>query len=116
MFDILEREFGIKLKIFYHIQAEPQDQSVLKLKPLLAKLDPWVLTSLSSLAQTSKSTALSMAFLLTDEISITDAAKISRLDENYQSQVFGRVEGAHDLADANTLTTFATAKTVLNLS
>jgi chaperone required for assembly of F1-ATPase len=52
---------------------------------------------------------------LRDEISIEDAVKIARVDENYQTSHFGKVEGAHDYDEAATLTTFATAKNVINL-
>ena len=57
-----------------------------------------------------------MAFLLKNDLSIHEAVEIARVDENYQSKHFGRVEGAHDFDEAATLTTFATAKNIINLS
>jgi chaperone required for assembly of F1-ATPase len=52
---------------------------------------------------------------LRNEISIQEAVEIARVDENYQSKHFGRVEGAHDYDEAATLATFATARNVINL-
>jgi chaperone required for assembly of F1-ATPase len=68
-----------------------------------------------SIAQTAKSTAIAMALILNDDLPIKEAVDIARVDENYQSKHFGRVEGAHDFDEALTLSTFATAKNVINL-
>jgi chaperone required for assembly of F1-ATPase len=35
VFDIMEREFGVKLKVFYDINIEPQHSSVSKVVPLI---------------------------------------------------------------------------------
>jgi chaperone required for assembly of F1-ATPase len=56
-----------------------------------------------------------MAFLLKNDISIEEAVRIARVDENYQTKHFGSVEGAHDYDEASTLATFATSKNILNL-
>jgi ATP synthase F1 complex assembly factor 2 len=115
IFDILEKDFGIKLKVFHNIQMEPQDSSVTKLLPMLSTFDNFVLFSLYSVAISAKSTAIALSFLLRDHISIEEAVAIARVDENYQSKHFGRVEGAHDLDEAGSLTTFASAKNLINL-
>ena len=115
IFDILEKEFGVKLKIFHDIQVEPQHSSVSKVVPLLRTIDNYVLFSLYTVAQQSKSTAIALSFLLHNELSIREAVEIARVDENYQTQHFGKVEGAHDYDEANTLCTFATAKNIINL-
>lgn len=56
-----------------------------------------------------------MALIMKNDLSIKDAVDIARVDENYQSNHFGKVEGAHDYDQAVTLTTFATAKNIINL-
>jgi len=48
-------------------------------------------------------------------MTVQEAVEIARLDVNYQASAFGRVEGAHDLDEANFFATFSTAKTVVNL-
>jgi len=53
--------------------------------------------------------------LLRNDLSIQEAVDIARVDENYQVKHFGKVEGAHDYDEAATLTTFATAKNIINL-
>lgn len=57
-----------------------------------------------------------MSLILRNDLSIQDAVNIARVDENYQTKHFGRVEGAHDYDEAVTLSTFATAKNLVNLS
>ena len=94
---------------------EPQDKSIQKLKPIMQELDPFVLNSLYAVAQSAKSTAIALSLILKYELSIQDAVNISRVDENYQSSIFGKVEGAHDFDEAHALTTFATAKSLVNL-
>ena len=49
-------------------------------------------------------------------ISIEEAVRAARIDEDFQSSVFGVVEGAHDLDEAYLYAVFATAKSVVNLS
>eukprot|EP00347_Sterkiella_histriomuscorum_P002958 403366146 len=115
IFEILEREFGIKLKIFHSIQIDAQDSSVQKLQPILQNCDPYVLSSLYSISQSSKSTAIALAFILRSELNIHDAVSIARVDENYQSKHFGKVEGAHDFDEAHSQAVFGTAKNVINL-
>ena len=86
-----------------------------KVVPLFKSVDNYVLFSLYSVAQQAKSTAIALAFLLKNDITIEEAVRIARVDENYQTKHFGVVEGAHDYDEATTLATFATAKTILNL-
>ena len=83
--------------------------------PLIRGFDTFTLFSLYSVTQQAKSTAIAVAFLLRNEISIREAVDIARVDENYQSKHFGRVEGAHDYDEAATLSIFATAKNIINL-
>ena len=42
-----------------------------------------VLSSLYAIAQSSKSTAIALAFILRDELRIEEAVSIARVDENY---------------------------------
>jgi chaperone required for assembly of F1-ATPase len=71
--------------------------------------------SLYAISQSCKSTAIALAFILRDELTIQEAVNIARVDENYQSKHFGKVEGAHDFDEAHTLTTFGTARNIVNL-
>lgn len=66
VFDIMEREFGVKLKVYYDINVDPQHSSVSKVVPLLRTVDNYVLFSLYTVAQQAKSTAIALSFLLKD--------------------------------------------------
>ena len=112
---MLKDHFGITLKIFHDIQLEPQDPSFNKITSILENLDPYTLTALYTVAQSSKSTAIALSLILRDDLEVQEAVNIARVDENYQTMIFGKVEGAHDFDEAHTLTTFATAKSVVNL-
>lgn len=83
IFEIMEREFGVKLKVYYGINVDPQHASVSKAVPLLRSVDNYVLFSLYTVAQQAKSTAIALSFLLKDELSIKEAVTIARVDENY---------------------------------
>ena len=67
-----------------------------------------------NVAAASKSTGIAMALILSGDISLHEAVNIARCDENFQTKHFGKVEGAHDFDEAHTMTTFATAKTLVN--
>jgi hypothetical protein len=47
----MEREFGVKLKVYYGINVDPQHSSVSKVVPLLRTVDNYVLFSLYTVAQ-----------------------------------------------------------------
>ncbi len=70
IFEILEAEFGVKLKIFEDINIEPQHSSVTKVVPMIRQLDNFALFSLYSVSVSAKSTAIAMAFLLRDHLTI----------------------------------------------
>ena len=74
----------------------------------LDTLDEWAITALYRIAISSKSTTVALA-LFHEEVSIPEATKMARVDENFQSSIFGVVEGAHDYDEIHTLTTFATS-------
>jgi hypothetical protein len=46
----MEREFGVKLKVFFDINIEPQHSSVSKVVPLIRQLDTFTLFSLYSVS------------------------------------------------------------------
>jgi hypothetical protein len=70
LFDFLREKFSINLKIWYNIPLEPQHKSVKNISPILARLDPLSLFSVYQIAQNSKSTALAIAMVLDDGISL----------------------------------------------
>ena len=90
----------------------------------MEKLDPIVLNSLFQITQISKSAALALTLIYQgdghdpdeERLSLIEAVNIARVDEQFQQSICGVVEGAHDFDRIHNLTTFATAKTLVNLS
>lgn len=88
LFDFLKNEFQISLKVWHNIAIEPQDKSVKKISPVLAKLDPVALNSVFQVAEASKSAALGLALILQGpesktRLSLEQAVNIARVDEQY---------------------------------
>ena len=69
----MEREFGIKLKKWYSIHSEPQDQSIEKLVKHLEESDPVYITALYLIASSAKSTAIALSVLHDSSMTIERA-------------------------------------------
>ncbi|KAK9869045.1 hypothetical protein WJX84_007544 [Apatococcus fuscideae] len=69
---------------------------------VLAGLDPWHLTALDALAGACRSVVLGFA-VLKGQLKVKDAVAAARLEEEWQMQEWGLVEGGHDIdiADIN---------------
>lgn len=96
----------------------PQVQNsdtVSTVRDIVTSLDPLALTCLFKMTQSSKSAAISLCTLY-GHLTVEQAVKAARTDENFQIEKFGLVEGAHDLDETNLYTTFTSAKTIVNLA
>lgn len=49
-------------------------------------------------------------------VSVEEAVRYSRIDEDFQTKYFGIVEGAHDLDEAYAYSVFSTAQSLVQLS
>ena len=115
MFRVMKEGFGVDMMRFNAITDSTPYSVVGKIRDdVLDKLDPLSLNSVFQSAVCSKSAAISLA-VIHDHISIEEAVRASRIDEDYQTQHFGVVEGAHDLDEAYLYSVFSTAKTITNL-
>ena len=110
----MREKYDINLNVFTDFGINEQDKSYLKLSKELENLDPFVLLSIFTVAESTKSTMVALA-LLNEEISLEDAILITRLEELYQQKFYGVVKGAHDYEEARTISDVATAKTFINL-
>ena len=115
VFGIMSDEFGIKLNVFENLYNVTIDPSVLKATQIVQELDPVALTCLYQMAISSKSAAIALC-ALHGKLSIEEAVRASRIDEDYQIQSFGLVEGAHDLDESYLYTTFGAAKAIVNMA
>lgn len=66
-------------------------------------LDPWHLAAIEQLVTTSKSLVIAAA-VLHGRLSVADAVKAARLEEDFQLEDWGMVEAGHDLDIADTHT------------
>ena len=64
----------------------------------------------------SKSSAVALALIYGGHISVEEAVRLARIDEDFQTKYFGVVQGAHDLDEAYLYSVFSTAQAVVNLS
>jgi chaperone required for assembly of F1-ATPase len=53
---------------------------------------------------------------LANHVSTTRALELSRIEEDYQAYFFGRVEGAHDLDEAQLSQNIFTSKVLFDMS
>lgn len=63
----------------------------------------------------SKSSSIALS-LIHGHISIEEAVRSARIDEDFQTERFGMVQGAHDLDEAYLYSVFSTAKNIVNLA
>lgn len=83
VFAIMNEEFGIKLNIFESLYSVDLDKSILKAKQIVQDLDPIALTCLYQMAISAKSTAIALC-ALHGKLTIEEAVRASRIDEDYQ--------------------------------
>ena len=58
---------------------------------------------------------MALALIHGGHITVEEAVRFSRIDEDFQTKYFGVVQGAHDLDEAYLYTVFSTAQTLLDL-
>ena len=82
---------------------------------MLDKLDYIALNAIFQVTICSKSSAVALALIHGSLISVEEAVRLARTDEDFQTKYFGVVEGAHDLDEAYLYSVFSTAKTMVGL-
>ena len=82
------------------MRLDDQDKSVSNIVPVIEQMDPYTLNSVYQVATTCKSTALALMLIYKPELTLDEAINIARVDEQHQQSVFGVVEGAHDVDEA----------------
>jgi len=98
------------------MRLDEQDKSVSNIVPVIEQLDPMVLNSVHQIANLSKSTSLALMLIYQPQLSLKDAIKIARVDEQHQQSVFGSVEGAHDIDEALMSAQFHAARQLVLLA
>jgi ATP synthase F1 complex assembly factor 2 len=112
----LEAEMGgLKLNVTDSIFGTEQDEAVLwALRDQLDAMDAWELTALNSLSAAGRSLSLALA-VARGRLTAAEAVPLMRLDEEYQIQEWGLVEGGHDIDIADTKVRVGAAAVFLKL-
>ena len=113
--DWARREFGDQLNLSSDsIFAQPQPEEVkLLMEKRLRSLSPWEMTCTFAAAAAAKSLLIGLA-LNRNIIDAEEALKCARVEEDYQIERHGFVEGGHDI-DISDLRVRLTAPHALNL-
>ncbi|KAL4484413.1 hypothetical protein ABPG74_019590 [Tetrahymena malaccensis] len=88
---------------------ELEDVEKENIQKYIASKDNWTLMAIEQATVNTKSTCLGVS-LINGFLSIEQALEYSRLEENFQIEQFGMVEGSHDLEENTTLLNISTAK------
>ena len=91
-----------------------QDKSLVSLQSYINSLDDYDLVALEAAATVSRSTAIGLS-VLDGFINIQEAVKYTRLEEDHQAIQYGKVDGAHDVEEANTCMLLASSKSLVTL-
>lgn len=106
---------GIKLNVTFGELSAPQDEQVTQwFQNVVDKLDNFSLAAMESASATAKSIVIAVA-LHNGVIGTDQAVKAARSEELWQSNVWGAVEGGHDLDDADSRVRLAAAEMIFQL-
>jgi ATP synthase F1 complex assembly factor 2 len=103
-----EKVFGVNLQINNSMANKikhPEEVSA-KLENVLKQMDPFTLTCLQAATYECKSLVLGLAFV-SRQISTEQVITASRLEEEFQLEVWGVVEGGHDMDRLNNATSLS---------
>ena len=101
--EFLNAELGIKLKTTtsMHLKLIQDDSTVKKIKDIVYSMDPHTLSCLQTATLEYKSILMAMAHVLYGHINAENGRKISRIEEEFQLEIWGVVEGGHDMDRLN---------------
>jgi len=94
--------------------AEHRGDAVQGVRGFLQGLSDWELGLMEELCRATKSMVISFAFF-TDAIDCDEAIRLTRLEEEYQIQKWGMVEGGHDIDRCNLEARLAAAAVIKGL-
>lgn len=90
------------------------DSTLEALQTHLERLDSYELVALEAAATVARSTAIALS-LLDGFIKLEEAVKYTRVEEDHQAIQYGKVDGAHDVEEANTCMLLASSKVLVSL-
>jgi len=93
---------------------EIPSSSLESLKSHCNSLDNYGIVALEAASTISRSVGIALA-LLDGHLSIGDALKCARVEEDLQIEEFGMVEGSHDIDEVNSKMILAASKNLVSL-
>ena len=111
----LKRTFQVELKTSRgHFQGRlnHSEKSTQKVEYILSQLDPIALAVVQAVTLECKSLVMALAFTFR-HLTLEQVKNASRLEEEFQVEIWGLVEGGHDMDRLNNSITLASADTLL---
>ncbi|CAD8064335.1 unnamed protein product [Paramecium primaurelia] len=107
---LFNQKFGMHLKANFGLDIEPLKQyDQIKIESILKELNSWQLVCLDSKVENLKSCILAFQ-IWNNHIDIQEAVKLSRIEEDYQISLNGKVDGHHDIDEDTILNNVKAAK------
>lgn len=112
----LNREFKVVLRTSQTVNGRitHPEEAVQRLRKILESLDHFSLACLQRLTMECKSLVLALA-VLCRKMSAEDAIRAARLEELIQTEIWGEVEGGHDMDRLNLSVGLCSAQTFMTL-
>lgn len=115
LLDWIEREVGCRPSQSSSIFVGDQpDEVVAAMEKALKSVSDWQLAAVDSLSAAAKSLVIAMA-VSRGRLNIEEAVQVIRLEEDYQIEEWGLVEGGHDIDMADLRSRVAAASVFLRL-
>lgn len=116
MLALMKKEAGLDLRTTDQMTMRiEQDKATRdKIESIVRGLDPFALACLQCMTMESKSIVLSLAFLF-NFIDLKQIKTASRIEEEFQVEIWGVVEGGHDMDRLNNSVSLSSAATFLGL-
>jgi ATP synthase mitochondrial F1 complex assembly factor 2 len=111
----IKNKYSISLAISKDFDNDTiSDNDLKNFELFLSDKDDFFLVALEAVASVSKSTAIGIA-LIDGFLSIEEAVRVSKFEQNYQTEESGEVEGVHDVSESYEIMIFSAAKNLVNL-
>lgn len=113
--DFMKSKYGVELPKCPGISLPVIEKTSLdKFRELCEEKDDFYMVALETVATVTKSPSIAIA-LLDGFLTIEQAVKCSRFEENLQIEEFGKIEGTHDVEESYELMILSAAKNIINL-
>jgi len=114
LMDWLATDLGAPLNYSSALSISQPESSIERLHERISSYDKWRLSALDSVASIARSYVIGLAFV-DGKLNVDSAFDASRVDEEFQIQAHGLVEGSHDIDQAFVRLKLQSAQTYLSL-